>query len=113
MKDVLVGDAVCSDPNSPRGWFVVDDVVTLTNGDLSLVGRRGQMTITADPRDIVGIQVRQDVEMAEDPDHVPPAAQHVTPEVSEPAAVPRAEAPEVAAAQVATTESAVAEDAAA
>ena len=73
MKDVHVGDAVCSDPNSPRGWFVVDDVVNLTNGDLSLVGRRGQMTITSDPRDIVGIQVRQDVEMADDPDFVPPA----------------------------------------
>lgn len=72
MKDVHPGDAVCSDPNSPRGWFVVDDVVPLTNGDLSLVGRRGQMTITADPRDIVGFQVRQDVEMTEDPDFVAP-----------------------------------------
>ena len=72
MKDVRVGDAVCSDPNSPRGWFVVDDVVNLTNGDLSLVGRRGQMTSTADPRDIVGLQVRQDVEMADDPDYVAP-----------------------------------------
>ena len=91
MKDVHVGDAVCSDPNSPRGWFVVDDVINLTSGDLSLVGRRGQMTITADPRDIVGIQVRQDVEMAADPDYVPPVEEGPVEEA--PVDEPQAEAP--------------------
>ena len=72
VADVRVGDAVASDPNGPRGWFVVDEVVRLTSGEVALVGDRGRSTITAGPRDIVGLQVRQSVEMAvEEPDATP------------------------------------------
>ena len=66
MADVRVGDTVGSDPNGNRGWFVVEEVVNLINGDLSLVGDRGQSSVTAAPRDVVGFQVRQTVEMAAD-----------------------------------------------
>ena len=64
VADVRLGDAVASDPNGARGWFVVEEVVPLTSGEVALGGDRGRSTITAGPRDVVGIQVRQNVEMA-------------------------------------------------
>jgi hypothetical protein len=93
VSDVRVGDAVGTDPNNTRGWFVVDEVVSLTSGDVALVGNRGRSTITANPRDVVGIQVRQTVEMAvEEPAPVaadapvPDAPVAEEPQAQEPAA---------------------------
>lgn len=94
VADVQVGDAVASDPNGARGWFVVDEVVRLTSGEMALVGDRGRSTITAGPRDVVGLQVRQTVEMAvEEPEPVAPPPEAAAPSPPASTAAPVAEPP--------------------
>ena len=65
--DLVVGDVMNRDPDSMTGWFVVQGVRRLHNGDLNVSSESGGVGVTGRDFDIVGVQVPTLVEQDCDP----------------------------------------------
>ncbi|MBT8208529.1 MAG: hypothetical protein HKN94_05325 [Acidimicrobiales bacterium] len=63
MIDVHLGDIVTKDPESAKGWFRVELVKTLMNGDLAIADAREQMSFTGGIHDLVGVQIHSTHQM--------------------------------------------------
>jgi hypothetical protein len=107
MGDLLVGDVINKNPDEPRGWFTVHELQDLPNNGLAVLASTSKNSINGSPDDIVGVQVRQTVELPETQmyrDHVAAEAAAQAAEAAEAAAeaapataeAPRAPQPDVA-----------------
>ena len=65
MGDLLVGDVINKNPDDPRGWFTVHELQELPNNGLAVLASTSKNSINVSPDDIVGVQVRQTVELPE------------------------------------------------
>lgn len=65
MGDLLVGDVINKNPDDPRGWFTVHELQELPNNGLAVLASTSKNSINGSPDDIVGVQVRQTVELPE------------------------------------------------
>jgi len=65
MGDLLVGDVINKNPDDPRGWFTVHELQELPNNGLAVLASTSKNSINGSPDDIVGVQVRQAVDLPE------------------------------------------------
>ncbi len=65
MGDLLVGDVINKNPDDPRGWFTVHELQELPNNGLAVLASTSKNSINGSPDDIVGVQVRQTVDLPE------------------------------------------------
>ena len=63
MGDLLVGDIINKNPDEPRGWFEVHELQELPNNGLAVLASTAKNSINGSPDDIVGVQVRQAVDL--------------------------------------------------
>ena len=63
LEDIEVGDAVNRDPDAEQGWFVVDAISTLFNGHIQLADETEQLTVSGGHKDMVGVQLIEEVEL--------------------------------------------------
>lgn len=63
LEDIEVGDAVNRDPDAEQGWFVVDAISTLFNGHIQLADETEQLTVSGGHKDMVGVQLVEEVEL--------------------------------------------------
>jgi len=77
MIDVNVGDIVTKDPESAKGWFRVELVKTLMNGDLALADAREQLSFTGGIHDLVGVQIHS-IHQLETPTDPPMPGEEMT-----------------------------------
>ncbi len=61
LEDIEVGDIVNRYPDAEQGWFTVDAISTLFNGHLQLADDTEQLTIAAGHKDMVGVQLVEEV----------------------------------------------------
>jgi hypothetical protein len=61
LEDVEVGDVVNRQPDAEFGWFVVDAISTLFNGHLQLADVTEQLTVSGDHKDMVGLQLVEEI----------------------------------------------------
>jgi len=65
LEDIEVGDVVNRDPDAEQGWFLVDAVSVLFNGDCQLADETEQLTVSGNHKDMVGVQLVEEVELDE------------------------------------------------
>ena len=65
LEDVEVGDVVNRLPDAEMGWFTVDDISTLFNGHLQLTDETEQLTVSGTHKDMVGLQLIEEVALDE------------------------------------------------
>lgn len=63
--DLAVGDVMNRDPEATSGWFVVEDIRRLHNGQLNITNTATKVSMMGDDHDIVGVQIPKLVERAE------------------------------------------------
>ena len=90
MGDLVPGDVINKNPDEPRGWFLVYELQDLPNDGLAVLASTARNSINGAPDDIVGVQVRQVVEL---PDAPAPKAQEAVPVDESAAATQEAPAP--------------------
>lgn len=73
LEDIEVGDVVNRSPEAELGWFTVDAITTLFNGHLQLADVTEQLTVSGDHKDMVGLQLVEEIEL-DDRGLVAPAA---------------------------------------
>lgn len=76
LEDIEVGDVVNRTPDAESGWFTVDAITTLFNGHLQLADVTEQLTVSGDHKDMVGLQLVEEVEL-DDRGLIAPAAPSV------------------------------------
>ena len=100
MGDLLVGDVINKNPDEPRGWFTVHELQELPNNGLAVLAATSKNSINGSPDDIVGVQVRQTVDLPETQMYREWAAEQAASDAAEAAAAaaeaaaPAAEAPQ-------------------
>lgn len=65
LEDVEVGDVVNRQPDAEFGWFTVDAISTLFNGHLQLADVTEQLTVSGDHKDMVGLQLVEEITLDE------------------------------------------------
>jgi hypothetical protein len=73
LEDIEVGDVVNRTPDAELGWFTVDAITTLFNGHLQLADVTEQLTVSGDHKDMVGLQLVEEIAL-DDRGLVAPAA---------------------------------------
>ena len=73
LEDVVVGDIVNRKPDAEMGWFVVDAISTLFNGHLQLADVTEQITVSGTHKDMVGLQLVEEVDLDDRGVLAPPA----------------------------------------
>lgn len=61
LEDIEVGDVVNRNPDAESGWFTVNEVSTLFNGHLQLADETEQLTVSGDHKDMVGLQLVEEL----------------------------------------------------
>jgi hypothetical protein len=82
LEDIEVGDVVNRSPEAELGWFTVDAITTLFNGHLQLADVTEQLTVSGDHKDMVGLQLVEEIELDDRGFVAPPAAPVVAAAVS-------------------------------
>lgn len=67
MADLHVGDIINKNPDDPRGWFEVFELQPLPNDGLAVLASTSKNSINGSPNDIVGVQIRQAVQVPDAP----------------------------------------------
>ena len=67
ISDLRAGDVANTDPDATRGWFIVDTVRELTNGEFAVSNASERKSINGAGDDIVGLQIHKTVEIASAP----------------------------------------------
>ena len=65
LEDIEVGDVVNRQPDAEFGWFTVDAISTLFNGHLQLADVTEQLTVSGDHKDMVGLQLIEEITLDE------------------------------------------------
>ncbi len=73
LEDIVVGDVVNRQPDAEMGWFTVHAISTLFNGHLQLADESEQLTVSGDHKDMVGLQLVEEVELDDRGVLAPPA----------------------------------------
>lgn len=63
MSDVLPGDIVNKNHDSPHGWFEAKELQELHNGGVAVLAHSDKDSINGSPHDIVGVQLAKVVEI--------------------------------------------------
>lgn len=103
LEDIEVGDIVNRDPDAEMGWFEVDATSILFNGHVQLADVTEQLTVSGNHKDMVGLQLVEEMTLDANGNVPPTAAPMVmaAPGVMPFAApAPVADAPEEAPAEV-------------
>ena len=74
LEDIEVGDVVNRNPDAEQGWFLVDAISILFNGHIQLADDTEQLTVSGGHKDMVGIQLVEEVVLDERGIVIPPAA---------------------------------------
>lgn len=56
-----MGDVVNRSPDAEQGWFIVNEISTLFNGHLQLADESEQLTVSGTHKDMVGVQLVEEV----------------------------------------------------
>lgn len=62
IVDLEIGDIVNSDPTATTGWFPVEEIRRLPNGDINVTNAATRDSVMARDWDIVGVQVTKRVD---------------------------------------------------
>ena len=60
--DLAVGDIVNNDPTATTGWFPIEEIRRLPNGDINVTNVATRDSVMARDYDIVGVQVTKRVD---------------------------------------------------
>ena len=79
IEDVQIGDVVNRDPEKEVGWFEVERISTLFNGELQLADRTSLITISGPFFTLVGVQFVSEAEVPnQPPSPLPPIEEDAT-----------------------------------
>ncbi len=59
ILDLAIGDVVNHDPAAFHGWFVVEEIRRLPDGDINVTNRSSRSSMVGAPHDMVGVQVSE------------------------------------------------------
>ncbi len=65
LEDIEVGDVVNRFPDAELGWFTVDEISTLHNGNIQLADVTVQLTVSGLNEDLVGVQLIEEIQLDE------------------------------------------------
>lgn len=65
LEDIEVGDVVNRSPDAESGWFEVVTISTLFNGNIQLADESEQLTVSGDHKDMVGLQLVEEIVLDE------------------------------------------------
>lgn len=74
LEDIEVGDIVNREPDAQMGWFEVDTTSILFNGHVQLADVTEQLTVSGNHKDMVGVQLVEEMILDENGQLAPTAA---------------------------------------
>lgn len=67
IVDLVIGDVVNHDPAATTGWFPIEEIRRLPNGDVNVTNAGSKGSVMATDYDIVGVQVTKRVDDGKQP----------------------------------------------
>ncbi len=67
LVDLDVGDVVSQDPDAATGWFTIDEIRRLPNGDLNVTNVSAHGSLMGSDNDVVSVQVPKVVDLGTPP----------------------------------------------
>ena len=64
VLDLVVGDVVNREPGASAGWFEVEEIRRLPNGEISVTNTTCRASVIGAPYDMVGVQMTKVLEHA-------------------------------------------------